>query len=69
VPSRTPFWTLDQDIFEKEPALTAMQRNTAAKARYFTIRRRSWWGFNFNDFVLCTAVQTTKCYWHDRALQ
>ena len=24
VPSRAPFWTLDQEIFEKERALTAM---------------------------------------------
>jgi hypothetical protein len=69
VPCRAPFWALDEEIFEKERALTAMQRTTAAKARYFTIRCRSWRGFNFNDFVLCIAVRTTKCYWHDRALQ
>jgi hypothetical protein len=60
VPSRAPFWTLDQKIFEKERALTAMQGSTAGYAGYFTICRRAARGFDPNDLVLCRAVRALK---------
>jgi len=55
-----PFWTLDQEIFEKERTLTAVQGRAAGQARYYAICSRSARGFGPNDFVPRCAVPTFK---------
>jgi len=55
-----PLWTLDQEIFEEERTLTAMQRATAGEARDFAICSRSGRCFNPDDLVVSRAVRTLK---------
>jgi hypothetical protein len=42
----SPFRTLDQEIFEKERTLAAMQGATAGQARYFAVSSGTARGFN-----------------------
>ena len=46
-----PFCALDQEIFEKERILTAIQGSTAGQARYFPICNRPGLGFNPNNLA------------------
>jgi hypothetical protein len=55
-PASAPFWTFDQEIFEKELTLATVQRAAAGEAPYFAIFR----GFDANDLIFCGTVRTLK---------
>src|SRR5262249_54411937 len=59
-PASTPFWAFDQEIFEKERTLTAVQGSAAGQARYFAIYGGPGWGFNPNNLVLRCAVRALE---------
>ena len=63
MPASSP-WTLEEEIFEKERTLAAVQGSTAGQARYFAIRGRPGRSFNPNNLVLRCAVWTLELSRH-----
>jgi hypothetical protein len=59
---RRPSSASDEEIFENEIPLTAMQGATATNAKDLTIRCRFRWGLDANNFVRCLAVVTIECH-------
>jgi hypothetical protein len=62
--SGASFLTFNQEVFEKEFALAAVEWTATAKARQFTLGRRLWRGFKSDNFVLCRAdgAMEERCY-------
>jgi hypothetical protein len=51
-PLSASFWTLDQEVFENEHALAALQGATPTHASYLAISSQLRRGFDSNNFVL-----------------
>jgi hypothetical protein len=64
IASGTSFRTFNQEIFEDEFALAAVEWTAAAKARRFALGCQPWWGFESDNFVLCRAdgAMEQRCY-------